>query len=83
MALGMSVAPFAGALTKTDGKRVAHLTTAATHPYIAASVVSRFTRLGRNFIAIGSDRRTPIIAGVNFKALLVGTFAFSGALAAL
>lgn len=51
--------------------------------FIAAAVVIGLTRLGRDIIAIGSDRRAAIIAGVNVNALLVGTFAFSGALAAL
>lgn len=36
VALGLSAAPFAGVAAKTEGKRVAHLTSAATHPYIAA-----------------------------------------------
>ncbi len=51
--------------------------------FIAAAAVIGLTRLGRDIIAIGSDRRAAIIAGVNVNALLVGTFAFSGALAAL
>lgn len=41
------------------------------------------TRLGRDLIAIGSDRRAATMAGVNVPALTVGVFAFSGAMAAL
>ena len=49
---------------------------------IMACVIG-MTRLGRDLIAIGSDRRAATIAGVNVPALTVGVFAFSGAMAAL
>jgi ribose/xylose/arabinose/galactoside ABC-type transport system permease subunit len=49
---------------------------------IAAGVIG-MTRLGRDLIAIGSDRRAATLAGINVPALVIGTFAFSGAMAAL
>lgn len=49
---------------------------------IAAFVIGA-TRIGRDLIAIGSDRRAAMIAGVNVDAMTVGVFAFSGAAAAL
>lgn len=48
----------------------------------AAALVVGFTRLGRDLIAIGSDRRAAMIAGVNVDAFVVGIFAFSGFCAA-
>lgn len=51
--------------------------------FAAAAVVIGLTRLGRDLIAVGSDRRAALTAGVNVDALLIGTFAFSGLLAAL
>jgi ribose/xylose/arabinose/galactoside ABC-type transport system permease subunit len=48
-----------------------------------AAVVVGATRIGRDLIAIGSDRRAAIIAGVNVDAMIVGVFAFSGLAAAL
>ncbi|MGH7089576.1 MAG: ABC transporter permease subunit, partial [Stellaceae bacterium] len=51
--------------------------------FIAAAVVVGMTRIGRDLIAIGSDRRAATMAGVNVPVLLVGMFAFSGAMAAL
>lgn len=50
--------------------------------FIAALMVG-MTRLGRDLIAIGSDRRAAAIAGVNVDAIIVGVFAFSGLTAAL
>lgn len=41
------------------------------------------TCLGRDLIAMGSDRRTDRLAGLGFDTLLVGIFGFSGVLAAL
>jgi ribose/xylose/arabinose/galactoside ABC-type transport system permease subunit len=41
------------------------------------------TRVGRDMIAMGSDRRAAIFAGVNVDRLLIGTFSLSGMLAAL
>ena len=41
------------------------------------------TRLGRDIIAMGSDRRADMIAGVDTDHLLVGVFVVSGMLTAL
>lgn len=49
---------------------------------IAAAIMGA-TRLGRDVIAIGSDRRASTIAGVNVGAIMIGIFAFSGTCAAL
>jgi len=51
--------------------------------FAAMAVVIGYTRLGRDIIATGSHRQGALIAGVNVNALLVGTFAFSGTMAAL
>lgn len=50
--------------------------------FAAAALIVGFTRLGRDLIAIGSDRRAAMIAGVNVDAFIVGIFAFSGFCAA-
>ena len=49
----------------------------------AAAAIIAVTRVGRDIIAVGSDRRAAMIAGVNVDALVVGIFAFSGVCAAL
>lgn len=51
--------------------------------FVAAAAVVGFTRIGRDLIAIGSDRRAAAIAGVDVNAFIVGVFAFSGFCAAL
>ena len=51
--------------------------------FTIAVVVFAATRLGRDLIAIGSDRKAAIIAGVGVRTLLLGAFTFSGAMAAL
>jgi len=51
--------------------------------FTIAMVVFAATRLGRDLIAIGSDRKAAIIAGVGVRTLLLGAFTFSGAMAAL
>ena len=51
--------------------------------FIAAAVIMAVTRVGRDVVAIGSDRRAAMIAGVNVDAQIVGIFAFSGVCAAL
>ncbi len=51
--------------------------------FAAAAVVFAWTRLGRDIVAIGSDRRAAITAGVGVDGLIVGVFAFSGLCAAL
>ena len=51
--------------------------------FAATALVLGMTRLGRDLIAVGSNRQGAVIAGVKVDALLIGTFAFSGLLAAL
>lgn len=51
--------------------------------FALAAGVLFWTRIGRDILAAGSNRNGAIIAGVNVNALLVGTFAVSGLLAAL
>jgi ribose/xylose/arabinose/galactoside ABC-type transport system permease subunit len=51
--------------------------------FIIAAVIFATTRLGRDLIATGSDRKAAIIAGVSVKRLLLGAFAFSGCMAAM
>ena len=51
--------------------------------YVVAGLIVGATRIGRDLTAIGSDRRAALIAGVNVSRLVIGTFAVSGALAAL
>jgi ribose/xylose/arabinose/galactoside ABC-type transport system permease subunit len=51
--------------------------------FVIAAVAVGATRVGRDLIAIGSDRRAAVIAGVNVDAMIVGVFAFSGTMAAL
>ena len=51
--------------------------------FAAAGVVFSFTRLGRDLVALGSDRRAAGMAGVSVDRLVIGSFVFSGAAAAL
>jgi ribose/xylose/arabinose/galactoside ABC-type transport system permease subunit len=51
--------------------------------FAGAAAVFAWTRLGRDIVAIGSDRRAAITAGVEVDGLIVGIFAFSGLCAAL
>ncbi len=51
--------------------------------FVVAALVVDFTRLGRDLIAIGSDRRAALVTGVNVDAFIVGIFAFSGFCAAV
>lgn len=60
----------------------ARSTVAAVMLAVAALVMAH-TRLGRDIIAMGSDRRATMIAGVDTDRLLVGVFAVSGMLTAL
>ena len=50
--------------------------------FVVAAIVLGFTRIGRDMVALGSDRRSAEIVGLNVKAILIGTFICSGALAA-
>jgi len=48
-----------------------------------AAVVFAWTRLGRDIVAIGSDRRAAMTTGVKVDKLIIGVFGFSGLCAAL
>ena len=47
------------------------------------AIIMAVTRVGRDVIAIGSDRRAAMIAGVGVDGLMIGIFGFSGVCAAL
>jgi ribose/xylose/arabinose/galactoside ABC-type transport system permease subunit len=49
----------------------------------AAGPIMAYTRIGRDIIAMGSDRRASAIAGVDVDRLLIGAFVVSGMLTAL
>jgi ribose/xylose/arabinose/galactoside ABC-type transport system permease subunit len=51
--------------------------------FVGAAAIFAWTRLGSEIIAIGSDRRAAITAGVKVDPLVIGIFAFSGLCAAL
>jgi ribose/xylose/arabinose/galactoside ABC-type transport system permease subunit len=51
--------------------------------FAGAAVIFAWTRLGRDIIAIGSDRRAAMTTGVKVDGLIIGVFAFSGLCAAL
>jgi ribose/xylose/arabinose/galactoside ABC-type transport system permease subunit len=51
--------------------------------FAGAAVIFAWTRLGRDIIAIGSDRRAAITTGVKVDTLIIGIFAVSGLCAAL
>jgi ribose/xylose/arabinose/galactoside ABC-type transport system permease subunit len=51
--------------------------------FAAAAIVFAATRLGRDLVAIGSDRKAAVIAGVSVGKLVLGAFTFSGVMAAL
>jgi ribose/xylose/arabinose/galactoside ABC-type transport system permease subunit len=51
--------------------------------FAGAAVIFAWTRLGRDIIAIGSDRGAAVTTGVKVDLLIVGVFAFSGLCAAL
>ena len=51
--------------------------------YGVVAVIFGTTKLGRDLIAVGSDRRAAVSAGVRVDALLIAAFGFSGALAAM
>jgi ribose/xylose/arabinose/galactoside ABC-type transport system permease subunit len=74
VALGLNVA-FAGIFSLRS------LVTIAI--FVAAVLVIGLTRYGRDIIAIGSDRRAAMTAGVDVDALVIAIFGFSGFCAAL
>ena len=49
---------------------------------VAAGVMAR-TRVGRDVVAVGSDRRAALVAGVNVDRILIGVFVVSGMLTGL
>jgi ribose/xylose/arabinose/galactoside ABC-type transport system permease subunit len=51
--------------------------------FAVAALAMRYTRLGRDVIATGSDRRASRIAGLNTDRVVIGVFAASGASSAL
>jgi ribose/xylose/arabinose/galactoside ABC-type transport system permease subunit len=51
--------------------------------FALAGIVFSFTRLGRDLVALGSDRRASIITGVSVERLVIGSFVFSAMTAAL
>jgi ribose/xylose/arabinose/galactoside ABC-type transport system permease subunit len=51
--------------------------------FVIAALVIGLTRYGRDIIAIGSDRRAAMTAGVDVDGLVIGIFGFSGFCAAL
>jgi ribose/xylose/arabinose/galactoside ABC-type transport system permease subunit len=56
---------------------------AALAVFVFAAIVMRYTHIGRDVIATGSDRRAARIAGLSTDRVLIGVFAASGASAAL
>ena len=50
--------------------------------FLVAEWVISWTRIGRDLIAVGSDRRAALVAGVQVRAILFGTFAVAGILTA-
>jgi ribose/xylose/arabinose/galactoside ABC-type transport system permease subunit len=51
--------------------------------FLLAALVMRYTYVGRDVIATGSDRRASRVAGLNTDQILIGVFAASGASSAL
>jgi ribose/xylose/arabinose/galactoside ABC-type transport system permease subunit len=51
--------------------------------FAVAGIVFSYTRLGRDLIALGSDRRASIMTGVSVDRLVIGSFVFSAMTAAL
>lgn len=51
--------------------------------FVVAAAIFGGTRLGRDLVAVGSDRKAAVIAGVGVQKLVLGAFTFSGLMAAL
>ncbi|MBB5048998.1 ribose/xylose/arabinose/galactoside ABC-type transport system permease subunit [Rhodopseudomonas rhenobacensis] len=51
--------------------------------FAVVALIFGMTKLGRDLLAVGGDRRAALSAGIRVDTLLIGTFAFSGALAAM
>ncbi|HUZ75526.1 MAG TPA: hypothetical protein VMU87_21280 [Stellaceae bacterium] len=56
---------------------------AALAVFVLAALVMAWTRIGRDVVATGSDRRASRVAGVKTDRVIIGVFAASGACAAL
>jgi ribose/xylose/arabinose/galactoside ABC-type transport system permease subunit len=56
---------------------------AAVVLFVIATVVFDWTRIGRDVVATGSDRRAALVAGVSVRGVVIGVFALSGTLAAV
>jgi ribose/xylose/arabinose/galactoside ABC-type transport system permease subunit len=50
---------------------------------LVAAAIMAWTRVGRDVIAVGSDRRAALVAGLNVDRIVIGVFAVSGMLSAL
>jgi ribose/xylose/arabinose/galactoside ABC-type transport system permease subunit len=74
VALGLN-APFAQLLSVRSAVALA--------VFLLAALVMRYTYVGRDVIATGSDRRASRVAGLNTDQILIGVFAASGASSAL
>lgn len=51
--------------------------------FVLVALVMRYTHIGRDVIATGSDRRAARVAGLNTDRVVIGVFAASGAFSAL
>ena len=51
--------------------------------FVVAAVLMAFTRVGRDVVAVGSDRRAALVAGVGVDRIVIGVFVVSGLLTAL
>jgi ribose/xylose/arabinose/galactoside ABC-type transport system permease subunit len=51
--------------------------------FVVAAVLMAWTRVGRDVVAVGSDRRAALVAGVGVDRIVVGVFVVSGLLTAL
>lgn len=51
--------------------------------FVVAGLMISCTRVGRDLLAIGSDRRAATIVGLRVNRILIGVFALSGALTAI
>ncbi len=51
--------------------------------FVIVAVLAATTRIGRDVIATGSDRNAATVTGVNVGGIMIGVFAFSGALSAI
>jgi ribose/xylose/arabinose/galactoside ABC-type transport system permease subunit len=51
--------------------------------FVIAAAIFATTRIGRDLIAVGSDRRAALVSGVAVKRIIAGSFATSGLMAAI